>query len=82
MSSQSIISTLATGDVANLGPAAGQLLRINKGYAWVTQGDERDIIVESGDSLVLDGPGDALVTALEGAVAYEVHEAHEQPLAA
>ncbi len=82
MSNQSIVKTIAVGDVANLGPAHGQALQVTKGFAWVTQGDERDLIIEAGDHVILDGPGEVLVTALNGAVAYKVEGAHVNALAA
>lgn len=74
--------TLETGNVVNLGPADGQRLYVHKGSAWITQGDERDLIVEAGQQIFLDGPGTALVTALESAVVYEVEHARSTALAA
>lgn len=73
---------LEPGSVANLGPAAGQRLRVHEGWAWVTQGDERDLIVEAGEHLFLDGPGTALIAALAGTVVYEVAEVRTTALAA
>ncbi|MBS0241441.1 MAG: DUF2917 domain-containing protein [Proteobacteria bacterium] len=73
---------IGPGEPANLGSACGQRLHIQEGTAWITQGDERDIILEAGGNIFLDGPGHALVTALQGRVVFDVEPARATALAA
>lgn len=82
MSSFDDTRSIAQGENVNLGRACGQHLRVLQGTAWVTQGDERDIILEAGGRLYLDGPGIALVAALQGRVVFEVEPARATALAA
>jgi hypothetical protein len=82
MSSFYDVQSLAPGGLANLGPACGQRLRILQGAAWITQGDDRDLVVEAGERLYLDGPGTALVTALAGPVLFAVEPVRATALAA
>lgn len=45
---------------------AGWTVRATQGTVWLTQdGDPRDIVLQPGDSFVLDRDGDALLTALD-----------------
>ena len=75
-------STVEVGQALSIGPAAGQAVYVAAGTAWITQGDERDLILTAGETAYLDGPGEALVTALQKAVVVEVFEAREQRIAA
>ena len=77
-------STVQIGAVLRIGPAQGQVVSVIEGKAWITQGDERDLVLEAGETVDLDGPGEALITALQGRVVVEVAAAAapEQRLAA
>ena len=56
---------LKPGEVLRLRNAAGRHLAVLQGSAWVTQdGDARDIVVGSGESLRFDRDGLALVMPL------------------
>jgi uncharacterized protein YjiS (DUF1127 family) len=77
---------LKPGEVLRLRNAAGRHLAVLQGIAWVTQdGDARDSVVGSGESLRFDRDGLALVMPLgaetrlilEGGLAPERHEALE-----
>lgn len=75
-------STVEVDEVLSLGLAQGQAVAILEGTAWVTQGDERDLILEAGATIDLDGPGEALITALQARVVVEVSSAVADRLAA
>lgn len=75
-------STVEVGRALSIGLAAGQSVSVLQGTAWITQGDERDLILTTGETAYLDGPGEALITALQQAVVVAVHPAAEQRLAA
>lgn len=75
-------STVEVGEVLSIGVAQGQAVAIVEGTAWVTQGDERDLILEAGETVDLDGRGEALITALQARVVVEVSPAIAARLAA
>lgn len=87
---------LRPGEVLRLRNAAGRHLAVLQGVAWVTQdGDARDSVVGSGESLRLDRDGLALVMPLgaetrliledgmapEGRAAPEYFSAHREDMA-
>lgn len=48
--------------------ASGAKIACLEGVLWITQEDDRnDIVLEAGQSLILDKEGEALVQALHGA---------------
>ena len=50
-------STVEVGELLSIGAANGQFVVIVEGTAWITQGDERDLILTAGEATYLDGPG-------------------------
>lgn len=75
-------SIVAVGKALAIGPALGQVVSVVEGTAWITQGDERDLILTAGETVALDGPGEALVTALQRAVVVEIRAQETRRLAA
>jgi hypothetical protein len=74
---------LSVGQIAELGDGVGTLVVAEQGALWVTQaGDSRDIILEAGDSFMLDRDGRALVTALGGPADFRVSPPVAQAIAA
>jgi hypothetical protein len=58
---------LASREILNIHNGAGLLVRSVQGVLWITQQDDSDdIVIEDGESFVLDRPGLALVSAIEG----------------
>jgi Protein of unknown function (DUF2917) len=58
---------LASREILNIHNGAGLLVRSIQGVLWITQQDDSDdIVIEDGESFVLDRPGLALVSAIEG----------------
>jgi hypothetical protein len=56
---------LAPGELVRLPEARGTTLRVTRGTLWITlQNDLRDIVLEAGDSYVIDRSGLTLVEAL------------------
>ena len=61
--------TLAADQFVKLDEAVGVRLVSRCGSIWITQdGDSRDIVLEAGDSFVLDRAGPSIVQALGPAV--------------
>ena len=57
--------TLGKNLLLRMRDAVGTGVRLCEGTVWVTQcGDLRDIVLEAGESFVLDRPGVAIVQAL------------------
>jgi hypothetical protein len=51
--------------------ADGWTIKAGSGTLWITQeSDSRDIVLKAGDSFVLDRPGSALVSSLDGATIF------------
>jgi hypothetical protein len=58
---------LNTGELLDVNDGEGFLVRCLEGSVWITQSnDPRDIVLEAGQSFVLDKPGLALVCAAAG----------------
>jgi Protein of unknown function (DUF2917) len=58
---------LASREIVNIHDGAGLLVRSLHGVLWITQEDDSDdIVLEDGESFVLDRPGLALVSAIAG----------------
>jgi len=58
---------LAAREVVNIRDGVGLLVRCLRGVLWITQADDSDdIVIEDGQSFVLDRPGLTLVSALVG----------------
>jgi hypothetical protein len=58
---------LASREVLNIHNGTGLLVRSLHGALWITQeNDSDDIVLEDGESFVLDRPGLALVSAIAG----------------
>jgi hypothetical protein len=74
---------LSTGQLAELADGAGTLIVAERGALWITQAsDSRDIILEAGDSFVLDRDGRALITTLGGPAEFRISPPVAQPIAA
>lgn len=60
--------SLHNGEVMHLGKLRHGMLLAVRGTVWVTQdGDIRDVILESGDTMSLDRGADVLVSAMSDA---------------
>jgi len=58
---------LASREIINIHDGAGLLVRCLRGVLWITQADDSDdIVIEDGQSFILDRPGLALVSAPVG----------------
>jgi hypothetical protein len=58
---------LASREVLRIHDGTGLLVRSLQGVLWITQEDDGDdIVIEDGQSVILDRPGLALVSALVG----------------
>jgi hypothetical protein len=61
--------SLARGELVGIRNSRGALVFVESGTAWITQeNDVRDVVVEAGDWIRLDGEGVALVQAHRAAV--------------
>jgi len=65
--------SLARNQAARLSRARDTSVRCVDGVAWITlDGDPRDIVLERGQSFVVDSNADVLVFALRGPAAVEL----------
>lgn len=60
------VGRIDPGQIKTFEPEPGRIITVIDGAVWITQNDERDIILEAGDSIVLDGRGQAVLSALAG----------------
>ena len=59
---------LAPGQALRLQDAVGRRVTVLQGSVWITQDrDPRDIVISAGEDFVIERPGLALVTPLDGA---------------
>jgi hypothetical protein len=59
---------LQPGQSLRLQDALGKRIAVIQGHVWITQDrDPRDVVVAAGDDFVIDRPGMALITPLDGA---------------
>lgn len=66
--SKSAATRLAHRRILNLHDRSGDRVECLDGSVWITQdGDPRDIVLDAGESFMLDRPGTALVYALADA---------------
>jgi hypothetical protein len=73
LSTEEATLNLRRNQIVRLSRARDARLRVVDGLAWITiDGQARDIVLERGDSLVVDSNEDVLVFALQGPAAVEV----------
>ena len=59
---------LQPGQSLRLQDAVGRRIAVLQGHVWITQDhDLRDVVVAAGEDFVIDRPGMALITPLDGA---------------
>jgi len=64
---------LNTGELLDINDGEGFTIKCLEGAVWITQSnDPRDVVLEAGESFVLDKPGLALICAASGAAAVAV----------
>ena len=58
---------LQPGQSLRLQDAMGKRIAVLQGHIWITQDhDPRDVVIAAGDDFVIDRPGLALITPLDG----------------
>lgn len=74
LTTQHTTLNLPRNAASRLSHAAASRLHVLDGVAWITiDGDQRDIVLERGESFDVDSEADVIVFALGGPVAVEVH---------
>ena len=64
---------LADDEVARLNDACDSRLEVTQGYVWVTiDGDRNDVVLASGESLLIDSGDVVTVSAIRGAASLKV----------
>ena len=59
---------LAYGESLRLHDAVGRRITVLQGHVWITQDrDPRDVVLGAGEDFVIERPGLALITPLDGA---------------
>jgi Protein of unknown function (DUF2917) len=59
------LTNLAKGELLRIGAGRGKGIAVFRGQAWITQqNDLRDVVLDAGESFVLDRSGTAIVQAL------------------
>jgi len=59
---------LLPGEAFRMRDAVGQRISVLQGHVWITQDhDPRDVVLAAGEDFVIERPGLALVTPLDGA---------------
>lgn len=59
---------LLPGQAFRMQDAVGQRISVLQGHVWITQDrDPRDVVLAAGEDFVIERPGLALVTPLDGA---------------
>ncbi len=70
---------LADGEARKASAGEGTRVIALTGYVWITQaGEDRDLTLAAGDSVVLDSDGDTVIEALDGPATVLLEPAAEE----